>query len=136
MELTKMDKELKDKWLHALRTGEQYVQAKEKMYDGEDEQGRLKMCCLGVLEHLCGAPMDDFYRMEADYGKESSEFVQLPYDLPSGRKSPESILCQYGLFPKIEGVHSTGHDFEHHLAIMNDNGKSFEEIAQFIEENI
>jgi hypothetical protein len=132
----KMEPELKAKWLDALRSSEKYVQAQQKMYDGEDEQGRMRMCCLGVLEHLCGTSMKDFITMKEDYDSDTCRFVQLPYDIPSGRKSPEKLLQQSGMFPLIKTGVTRACDLEHHLASMNDNGESFEEIAQFIDETI
>lgn len=49
-----MKKDIKDKWLTALRSGE-YQQA-EKVLRSEDDNGRASYCCLGVL---CELAMED-----------------------------------------------------------------------------
>lgn len=83
-----MDKELKAKWVEALRSG-RYQQAREVLYDGNG------YCCLGVL--LCvwggGEWQDDhnyFYadggfeeELEGDLGKLSG--VLLGDGVPEGR---------------------------------------------------
>lgn len=128
-ELIKMDPELKQKWTSALR-GSDYIQAKEIMYhEGMSKtSGKLAMCCLGVLEHLCGT---DISRMDMYM----AEFM--PDHVKGGRRSPEESLKQEVRFPhlKSEGRTFVG-TFEGYLAHMNDYGKTFKEIADFIDKNI
>lgn len=117
----KMDSELKARWVTALTSGE-YEQAKDKLYAGTSESGIHKMCCLGVLEHICGTSLDDFLDMEDD--GEYPESIKYP-------QCPLEIIQQpiYELGPIEERKGQVGY----FLARMNDTGKSFEEIAQFIE---
>lgn len=124
-----MNSDLKVKWLDALRSGKTYVQTKEKLYVGKDEQGRFKMCCLGVLEHICGTSIATFQSNTSRHG------VELPNGLTE-RMSPEEVFQQKNIFPSANPIGSAMSDMEGHLAQMNDHGKSFEEIADFIDQNL
>lgn len=112
-----LNKEVKTKWLEALR-GDQYTQANGVMYK-ETIDGKHSMCCLGVLEHICGTPLETF--LVGDNG--------FPDDLGRYRKSPREGLREPISNIGIDSVNS----IEAYLAEMNDEGKSFEEIALFIE---
>lgn len=46
-----MRKEIKDKWLEALKSGK-FIQTIGKLRREED--GEVSYCCLGVLDKLCG----------------------------------------------------------------------------------
>ncbi len=117
-ELIRLDAELKKTWVTALR-GTAYVQSTGKLYTGTNEKGQHQMCCLGVLEHLCGTPIEEF----KDHG--------MPVML-GDPKGPVDILRQMAPDTWPEKYSSVGHTF----ANLNDGGRSFEEIAQFIEENL
>ena len=106
-----MNAKLKQKWIKALRSGE-YVQGKKTMVrqtkDGHDE-----FCCLGVLADLMGAEFDGpaswcgpLRRFTID-GKQFAKDSWLPEVCFSG----QSVL-----------------------ASMNDDGASFDEIADWIQE--
>ena len=101
-----MDKRIKAKWVKALRSG-RYRQAK----------GRLRLtlkdsvqanCCLGVLCRTQCIPITPATRLDGD-------------ELLS-----ESVLKHLGL----------ANYQQHILSNMNDNGKSFAEIADYIEKNL
>lgn len=92
-----MDKELKEKWIAALRSGN-YTQGRYILRD----KLRSTHCCLGVLAE----------QLDNDWGNDNEK----GYDL----------LNQY--VPEIES---------HPFFDMNDSqGKSFSEIADYIEENL
>ena len=97
-----MDKELKQKWVAALRSGE-YAQGNGAL---KDESGRY--CCLGVLT-VC-----------IDETAKDSRYLSgsLYLTVESTRKS---------------GLPTTD---QRALAYMNDSGKSFPDIATYIEENL
>lgn len=131
----KMNPELKARWVEALKSGKNYVQAPQIMYNGEDEQGRHKMCCLGVLEHICGTPIEDFQKFKEDYNG-GGWMTQMPECTPNGQKSPKEVLEQTGKFETVGDQTVASDDIEHYLAAMNDHGKTFEEIAEFIDKNL
>jgi len=88
------------------------------------------MCCLGVLEHVCGAHLYDYPAQDDD--------TQMPSNMKGGRRSPGEVLIQL-----VSGVRYDEHagakfdgDLETYLAHMNDNGKDFEEIADYIDKNL
>lgn len=91
-----MDKELKAKWVAALRSGE-YEQGVGSLYN----KTRDAYCCLGVLHRVADVPDDQW------------------------------VDCSYGLSTKLLAMERRGLDYE--LAKMNDNGKTFSEIADYIE---
>lgn len=122
----KMDPELKKEWVKALRSGD-YIQADGNLYQGEslvDGKYKPECCCLGVLEFLCGTPLD------------SMEDKPMPCDLDD-RRSPKMFWGTGG------GAGNC--DVGDLLAAMNDGHSdknyqtyqlSFEGIADFIEENL
>ena len=91
-----MDKELKEKWVAALRSGkyEQYAPA----IDGYRNERSNKFCCLGVLAYCV-------------------------LDVNKRQFSVRPTFLRHGL---------TG-DVMSELISMNDTGKSFNEIADYIE---
>ena len=119
--MIKMKPELKSKWIDALTSGE-YVQAVGELYAGETEHGKPMMCCLGVLEHICGTNCDDMKCCEMPSDIDDSNEVK--------HKSPDDVLDQ--LIP-TDGVSKSLGTI---LAKMNDEGGSFEQIADYINVNL
>jgi len=107
-----MDKELKAKWIAALRSGE-IKQAKGWLLASDGA-----MCCLGVLERVCGTPDDVIARFSGELTVES--------------KVDGALKREYrGVENKIRRV----------LAKMNDGvdgqpPQSFAQIADWIEANL
>lgn len=106
-----MDKKLKAKWLKALRGG-RYRQTRDHLKaDGG-------YCCLGVLANIQGAK----------WKWEESEDDLCP--TIAGQRAFNGGL----LFPRHAG--GLRKDTMNKLANMNDDGKSFKEIADYIEANL
>lgn len=121
-----MKKEIKEKWIAALRSGEYQQTDGYLQRDG-------KFCCLGVLCDLAvksglsltvreqrAFPDDETSPVVAFYDVNTGT---LPYDVQRWSGIKDSI----GIFPDD----STG--LSNTLADLNDNGKSFAEIADVIE---
>lgn len=108
-----MDKKIKAKWLKALRSGK-YKQGKEFLYTvcGDEHQ----FCCLGVLAHIA-SPVP--WRRD-----NSSSSVYLFDGDPA--LLPESFRRKVGLDEEAQDK----------LISMNDNGKRFKTIANWIEKNL
>ena len=113
-----MNKEWKEKWIAALRSGE-YVQGKKVLRNGKDE-----FCCLGVLCDL--------------FVKEGK--LEEPVQTMSGHTYegaivilPESVALTAGL-SSCEGFYESRRR-SRNLMYDNDSGKTFLEIADIIEEN-
>lgn len=103
-----MTPELKQKWVDALRSGE---------YKQEKGQLRYKnngYCCLGVLYEVSGGEWDDDHQGTDCY---------LIKEIGVGGTLPGSIREKVGL--NLED--------QDKLIRMNDGGKSFSEIANWIE---
>lgn len=118
---TKLDPELKAQWLTALRSGK-YQQGRGGLLDMGD--GDKAFCCLGVLGHLCGATDNSLQ------GSQILEDVYMSHLL--GGWNPESK----GFYPFDPARPETHITLQRRLAAMNDNGKSFAEIADWIEANL
>jgi len=103
----KLPKKFKEKWLNALRGGE-YPQGKDNLLDDEGNY-----CCLGV-----GCDVLKLDKTEMEFG-----------GLPEG--SSLSGLPKY--FDYEVGNSSLWQD---KLTVMNDTGKSFDTIANWIEGNL
>jgi hypothetical protein len=108
-----MDAKLKADWVMALRSGA-YKQAPHVLRDGPDINPSY--CCLGVLCNVMGSTWDGGApvldgRMLSDQGDELLS---------------NDTLDQTGLSQSSQSE----------LARMNDDGKPFPEIADYIEENL
>lgn len=112
-----MDEELKAKWVAALRSGE-YKQARGEMLSSDGG-----MCCLGVLERICGTPVETIAKYNYD----------ITITKPGvDRNSPDQSDWELRDIPI---------DVRNTLADLNDgrSGKrehSFAEIADYIEANL
>ena len=101
-----MNREVKKRWVAALRSGE-YEQTAGKL---RDEVG---FCCLGVL-----------YDIEADdWWENVGGPCWLTHKDGMGARLPEWLSDQVGI----------SIDDQSYLAGMNDNGKTFKQIAAYIE---
>lgn len=112
--MNKLPIEFKEKWLSALRSGE-YKQGKGKLF-AEDNT----YCCLGVAAHLCGVPN---YKLLNMAYVDNNQFIETRIPPPEG-------------YPREITMTSTGSEIAKKLAVMNDDGKSFIEIADWIEANL
>lgn len=139
MEQTKkLPKEFKNKWIAALRSGE-YIQGKEFLMSSNsidrefDEDGneifvdtpdiQYKFCCIGVAGFICGIPKlrlfkNPIFASSEDWSKEELETI------------PE--LLRGGCLREISDYNEIVDD----LTQMNDSGKTFQEIADYIENNL
>jgi hypothetical protein len=101
------------KWVAALRSGE-YKQGKGTLHNTTDNT----YCCLGVLGRVWGLKQ---YKSAIEprlcgYGSSATNFLD---DEDFGKLAPKKSLA-----------------VQSDLARMNDSGKSFEAIADWIEENL
>lgn len=107
-----MDTELKRKWIEALRSGK-YEQGADLLRSGDN-----KYCCLGVLCELVGESWE-FIKARRAYVIDHDGAIPC-YGMP-----PDRVTDDAGL---------RGHALK--LSSMNDGGKSFAEIADYIEANL
>ena len=106
-----MNEELKIKWLAALRS-EDYTQGKDYLCKNN------KFCCLGVLCDVI----------------DSSKWVKSMFT--PGAFGYIDPICMGGLPVHIGEKFNINSVMQFQLSSMNDNGYSFAEIADFIEENL
>ncbi len=112
-----MKPKFKSKWLKALRSG-RYRQADGSLKD----EGAY--CCLGVLCNVIGVR----------WRKHETESAMVPFiggKEVSARDSDTGLLGA-GLLRKV----GMGRNTQTALALMNDEGKSFDEIADYIEKRL
>lgn len=108
-----MKKEWADKWVEALRSGE-YEQ------DRENLRSMLGYCCLGVLCDISKAG-----QWEGDHYQCDRQGDECDGYLPRGVRQVTGVQSAAGAIFSREGLTS--------LASMNDDGATFEEIADTIE---
>lgn len=128
-----MNQEVKTKWLAALRSGE-YEQGREQLH--YQSKSRESFCCLGVLCDLAfkeGVVTRHQYDDEVRYGDVPDPYgdVPDPYGVREGEANylPPEVQEWAGLRrnPATEaGV----------LSIRNDEGWSFDRIANLIEKQL
>jgi hypothetical protein len=111
----KLPSKIKEKWVKALRSGK-YIQGKKALYRPEE----ATFCCLGVLEHLClGGKVEYFANADGTFSRFRATPSRDFYDYIGA----DAVNCWAG-------------SVESNLMAYNDNGKSFTEIADYIEENV
>lgn len=109
-----MNKELKAKWLEKLRSGK-YKQTENSLRLIEEDE-TFSYCCLGVLGE-CLIDQDPINH----YWNSSNYFVSKELGVIEGGYLGKRVIPR-----NIQVL----------LADMNDKGKSFLEIADYIEENL
>lgn len=125
----KMPKDLKDKWVKALRSGE-YKQGRGTLYTPSTKS----FCCLGVLEHICLNGEVETY----EYGNGMLQFKGLPsLEFYDAHGISELSAVIRGNNAKLKSTDVT----EAILTEMNDGNeakkpKSFKAIARFIDKHM
>jgi hypothetical protein len=114
---------LKKKWIAALRSGK-YKQGDSALR--LESEGESQFCCLGVLADVAGL------RWHAKGPQGEREFW-----LGSFKRD----TCDTMLPPLFAAEHDLGHpnatkSIQLDLASMNDTGRTFKEIANWIEKNL
>jgi hypothetical protein len=135
-----MDAKLKRRWIEALNSGD-YSQTQDHLKDGDG------YCCLGVLCDIVAENDENIIPLDVGF-----EFVNVPLsDFPFDEEAQE--FCGddgYGTtydhvgqrveaqaMPPIHLAKRLGIiDFMDKVAGMNDGGDTFEEIADWIDDNI
>jgi len=115
-----MKTEIADKWIAALLSGE-YKQAKGKLYDGEG------YCCLGVLCKVLGG---EFIK-EDSYVNHIKDIWRCEHE---SEILPLSIKEKAGM-ASLSGEYNYDRSFDAQLTRDNDDGKTFEEIADIIDKH-
>ena len=129
-----MNPEIKERWLTALRSGE-YRQVDSYLKHGSEESPGH--CCLGVLCELYAADNDIEWKRTSPNGDKAwrlegtDEAALLPPHVAHWAGFGDKNLTREGPNSAVD-VHTGGG--RESLAGMNDDGSSFEEIANVIEE--
>jgi hypothetical protein len=106
-----MNRELKQKWIAALRSGG-YLQGRQEL-KFKDRQKQLRYCCLGVLAELAEP--------------EKLQTVRNKFLFYGSRGFLRISEAKWVFLPE---------ETQRELARMNDEGKSFRHIADWIEANV
>lgn len=119
-----MNKEIKAKWIEALRSGKYAQTTDGVLFDGE------AYCCLGVLCDVLG--------LKPDYNEERGRWYFHHNGLRDYEVLPEPLAEELGL--TICGDLPNKVEFEGHergdLAHLNDKGADFNFIADVIEKQL
>lgn len=144
-----MKADIKERWVEELRSGK-YIQGGGDLHwigpVGNREKAQERFCCLGILSKMCAeagavvAEKDDHMYTVA-YG-ESMDTAYLPKEVVEWAGLVYDGERQYTDAPIEEargilhtGLHVPSQDVRS-LAMMNDSGVPFEEIAQVIEDEV
>jgi hypothetical protein len=128
----KLPKRFKKKWLEALRSGD-YKQGNDRLFKiSKDKEGNKieEFCCLGVAASLCNFPkfksaIEDKSLFDEDGSMTEAEILKFKENgLPKILIGSPEISSPN--FSSLIGK----------LTEMNDNGKSFKQIANYIEKNL
>lgn len=117
-----LTQEMKDKWVAALRSGK-YQQGQHELKSCTD-----KFCCLGVLCDVKGLPYGDgFFQLD-----ESTHVDTCLVKRICVMDGPSIVI--HG--PAIDKAFYVSNVIQEQLVTMNDDGVSFNEIADWIEKNV
>ena len=115
-----MNQAIKEKWVAALRSGE-YQQCTGALCREGGGRDADKFCCLGVL---CDIMQEGEWKpAESLYGNKRRFSIG---DSSNCNKLPLALLDRTGISMSLEN----------RLLEMNDNGETFAQIADYIEENL
>lgn len=129
-----MNTEIKTKWLEALRSGE-YKQGKN-MLRHEDT-----FCCLGVLCDIHSKETGNQWKFVPESEGEGIWKEQKHYDYLNCTQFLPTVVSEWaGLTGESMGYQNAGvflnEGKQEHLSTLNDEGKSFDAIADVIEKHI
>ncbi len=114
-----MNKEIKAKWVAALRSGE-YTQGKDRLRTNKN--GKTSFCCLGVLCNLHAQAHPEIAAKQTNPHK----YLYHAEVLPNSVRAWAGLSNERGSVVKID-------DSDGSLAYHNDTGATFAEIADAIE---
>lgn len=119
-----MDKNIKKKWTEALRSGK-FVQGKMSLKRKLDAETEFRYCCLGVLCEVLTEVNPD---VTFEVAENDPNYQRVVYKTSkSGINLPWDLRGVVGIFPVVETT----------LVEMNDDeGKTFAEIADWIDDNL
>jgi hypothetical protein len=120
----KLPEAFKQQWLAALRSGN-YSQTKDAL---RDDRG---FCCLGVA---CDIYNPAQWSEPHEAGSRAA--ASGDYGFPGFDDIPLEVLTVLRQLEYIEDGTPMGNSFMRLLSVLNDDGKSFAEIADWIEENL
>lgn len=121
---------LAEKWVKALESGK-FKQTKTTLVM-KDKKGELRYCCLGVACVIAGRKVREYILSEDGYkilgfnDKESSDGFETKL-LPESVRKLLRLHTTNGM-----GFDSNGYELEQALAKLNDDGKTFKQIAKYI----
>jgi hypothetical protein len=118
-----MKKAFAMKWAKALRSGK-YKQTKNVLFDGEG------YCCLGVACIVAGAKFEKRKDNDSQHYGGQYYYVVNDDDSEDDKVLPDKIMKKMGM-KTPEGTYNTNKSLA--LTGLNDDGKSFNKIADFIE---
>jgi hypothetical protein len=120
-----MNKEIKDKWLKALRSGE-YKQGQGFLREKEDDNSnKFNYCCLGVL-------VNEVLEEEWDSPCVFNPIFNVTNGIDANSLSSMELIPEQIALDKL----SITIEQQKILADKNDSGWTFEDIADWIEKNL
>lgn len=123
-----MDKDLKDRWVTALRSGD-YVQGQGSLRV-EDADGAVSYCCLGVL---CRVAQQEL--VEAGLTVKVNDRGRLTVDGATGTLT-DAVADLFGMPNGTGALNDMPTDEKGRrpeLTSLNDNGSTFDQLADLIE---
>ena len=128
-----MNPEVKAKWLEALRSG-RYRQSRYRLRSLDNS-----FCCLGVLCDIYTKEVGGSWKYDKDHFSDAYEMIGGNGDYPVTSELPGCVSNWAG----VEGCNPQVHDSKKKiitinstLAELNDEGKTFNEIADIIEKHL
>jgi hypothetical protein len=128
-----MNKRVKQKWVDALRSGK-YVQGDGFLRQAESDGGPDRFCCLGVL---CEIAVDE--GVIAKPKPPEDDYEGYLYARTADQFLPKTVVKWANLSssnPDVSYSYENDEPLYDHLSSLNDEGRTFEQIANYIEESL
>lgn len=127
-EYPKLDPDFKRKWVEALRSGK-YLQGKSLLASqSKEDADAVNYCCLGVAGCTVGIPVNQM--------REESEFSDIiDYEVGSGNPNLENKETSF-IMSVLPRELIFGNLVDKLVSLNDEQGKTFLEIADWIEENL
>lgn len=120
-----MNSDLKQKWIEALRS-KKYQQGSGALRSCPLDVHKSEFCCLGVLADIINP---DGWKYEYDYER----WVWSPLQSTEYDNTPFSTFCHTHMGIETRKTINLNREKESVLVAMNDGGRTFDQIADYIE---
>lgn len=129
-----MNQEIKVKWVEALRSGE-YEQGVKALCQFQPDATTPNFCCLGVLTDLYIKEKNLAWRV-IETSRLGTKIMEFEDNDAMLAESVQDWAGFHNWCPSVPFKNDYGYEYNRALSSLNDNGLSFDSIADLIEKHL